>query len=202
MKILCIGRNYVDHIHELKNELPDSMVIFLKPNTALHDNSKPWILPDFSNEIHYECEIVLKISKKGKNIRPENAENYFDEISLGIDFTARDIQAKLKEKGLPWEKAKAFDNSALVGRFVSKNNYDLTNLNFKLKKNNQLAQLGNTKHMIHSFPNIISELSKCFTLEPNDLIYTGTPAGVAAIQTGDIYIGELENSILFEFKVI
>jgi 2-keto-4-pentenoate hydratase/2-oxohepta-3-ene-1,7-dioic acid hydratase in catechol pathway len=201
MKILCIGRNYVDHIHELKNELPDSMVIFLKPHTALHDNARPWVLPPISSDVHYECEIVLKINKKGSNICIEEAENYYDEISLGIDFTARDIQAKLKEKGLPWEKAKAFDGAALVGNFVSKNDYNLTDLNFKLVKNDQIVQHGNTNQMIHSFSNIINELSRYFTLEPEDLIYTGTPAGVAAIQSGDCYKGELEGNTIFEFKV-
>jgi 2-keto-4-pentenoate hydratase/2-oxohepta-3-ene-1,7-dioic acid hydratase in catechol pathway len=191
----------VDHIHELKNELPDSMVLFLKPHTALHDNTEPWILPNFSNDIHYECEVVLKINKKGRNISIEEAEDFFEEISLGIDFTARDIQSNLKAKGLPWEKAKAFDSSALVGNFVPKNNYNLSNLNFKLLKNSQIVQQGNSHKMIHSFSNIISELSKYFTLEPNDLIYTGTPAGVAAIQSGDNYKGELEGKTIFEFKV-
>jgi len=201
MKILCIGRNYVDHIQELKNELPDSMVIFLKPHTALHDNAEPWFLPNFSQDVQYECEVVLKISKKGKNIKLEEAETYFDEISLGIDFTARDIQSELKAKGLPWEKAKAFDSAALIGNFVPKASYDLYNLNFQLLKNGEIAQSGHTNQMIHTFQNIITEVSKYFSLEIGDLIFTGTPAGVAAIQTGDHFIGKLESSKLFEFTV-
>jgi acylpyruvate hydrolase len=201
MKIFCIGRNYVDHIHELKNEVPESMVLFLKPETALHHHTIPWTLPDFSNELHYECEIVLKIDKKGKNILEAEAESFFKEISLGIDFTARDIQARLKEKGLPWEKAKAFDHSALVGDFIDKSSFNLTDLNFKLTKNNLLAQNGFTKKMIHPFSAIICELSRYFTLEFGDLIFTGTPAGVAAVKQGDHYQGYIEGVQVLEFKV-
>jgi 2-keto-4-pentenoate hydratase/2-oxohepta-3-ene-1,7-dioic acid hydratase in catechol pathway len=202
MKIFCIGRNYTDHIHELKNEVPESMVIFMKPETSLHDISLPWSIPDFSNDIHFECEIVLKVSKKGTKIQLEQAEDYFDEISLGIDFTARDLQSRLKEKGLPWEKAKAFDGSALVGDFVSKKNYDLNNVNFKLLKNNMVVQNGYTSQMIHSFSSIVCELSKYFTLQHGDLIFTGTPAGVGAVKSEDLFIGELEGKEILNLKII
>lgn len=201
MKIICVGRNYVDHIHELKNEIPDAMVVFMKPESAMHPLGKDWDIPDFSEDVHYECELVLKINQEGKNIPLEKSNLYFDEISLGIDFTARDIQAKLKEKGLPWEKAKSFDGSALVGSFLSKNELNLNNLTFKLFKNNQIAQHGNTQQMIHSFSNIISELSHYFTLKPGDLIFTGTPAGVSSVKSGDTYIGEIGDKKIFEFKV-
>ena len=202
MKIFCIGRNYVDHIHELKNEVPDSMVIFMKPDSSLHDMNYSWVLPSFSNNIHYECEIVLKMNKKGKYISIDKAEDYFEYISLGIDFTARDLQSKLKEKGLPWEKAKAFDSSALVGKFVSKNNYDLNNLKFELLQNKKAVQIGNSNQMIHSFSSIISELSRYFTMEVGDYIFTGTPAGVGLVMSGDQYQGELEGVQLFDFSVL
>ncbi|MBL7788307.1 MAG: fumarylacetoacetate hydrolase family protein [Chitinophagales bacterium] len=201
MKIFCIGRNYVDHIHELKNEIPESMVIFMKPASSLHDISKSWSLPNFSKDIHYECELVLKISKQGKNIPLEEAFNYYEELSLGIDFTARDIQSNLKAKGLPWEKAKAFDGSALLGHFVAKTKFDLKNLSFSLIKNGMMVQHGNTKQMIHSFSSIISELSRYFTLETSDLIFTGTPAGVGPIQSGDAFIGKMEDLEIFHFDV-
>ena len=202
MKIFCIGRNYVDHIHELKNEVPDSMVIFMKPDSSLHDINYSWVLPSFSTEVHYECEIVLKMSKKGKNIPIDKAGDYFEEVSLGIDFTARDLQSKLKEKGLPWEKAKAFDRSALVGKFVSKNNYDLNNLKFKLLQNKKVVQIGNSNQMIHSFSSIISEVSKYFTIEVGDYIFTGTPAGVGVVKSDDQYQAELEGIQLFNFSVL
>ena len=202
MKIFCIGRNYVDHIHELKNEVPDSMVIFMKPDSSLHDINYSWVLPSFSNDIYYECEIVLKMSKKGKNIPVDKAEDYFEYISLGIDFTARDLQSKLKEKGLPWEKAKAFDSSALVGKFVSKNNYDLNNLKFELLQNKKAVQIGNSNQMIHSFSSIISEVSKYFTIEVGDYIFTGTPAGVGIVKSDDQYQAELEGIQLFDFSVL
>lgn len=201
MKILCIGRNYVDHIHELKNEVPESMVIFMKPASSLHNIAKSWELPRFSQDVHYECEIVLKINKTGENIFQDEAETYFEEISLGIDFTARDLQAKLKEKGLPWEKAKAFDGAALVGNFISKNELDLNDLNFQLLKNKEIVQNGYTKQMIHSFSSMISELSRYFTLETGDLIFTGTPAGVGVVRSGDEFSGFIKDIQIFSFKV-
>ena len=201
MKIFCVGRNYVDHIHELGNQVPENMVIFMKPNTAVHLADKPWKLPNFSNEIHYECEIVLKVAKNGKYIRKEDAEDYFEEIGLGIDFTARDIQAKHKEKGLPWEIAKAFDHSAVVGRFIPKSTVDLSNIQFQLYQNEAIVQNGNSNCMIHSFKEMISEISQFFTIESGDLIFSGTPAGVGKISSRDHYRGVLENKELFSLKI-
>lgn len=201
MKIFCIGRNYVDHIHELGNQVPENMVIFMKPNTAIHLADKPWVLPSFSNEIHFECEIVLKVNKSGKNIPLENANDYFNEISLGIDFTARDIQTRQKEKGLPWEIAKAFDHSAVVGRFIPKSAVDLSNIQFQLLKNETLVQNGNSNCMMHSFKELISEISHFFTIESGDLIYTGTPAGVGKIASKDHYKGILENEEVFNLQI-
>lgn len=201
MKIFCIGRNYSEHIHELGNEKPDDMVIFLKPHTAIHPLVDPWYIPEFSNEIHYECEIVLKISKNGKYIPHHLAENYYQEISLGIDFTARDIQNKLKSKGLPWERAKAFDRSAVVGRFFPKEHYDTSSLNFYLEKNKSVVQKGNSSQMIYSFSDIISEISKYFTLQTGDIVYTGTPAGVGAVAPSDLLEGYLEGESVFSLRI-
>lgn len=201
MKIICIGRNYVEHIHELGNELPDNMVVFLKPNSALHNNTKSWNIPDFSQDIHYECEVVLKISKQGKYITLSEADEHYDEITLGIDFTARDIQSKLKEKGLPWEKAKAFDGSAVVGNFVSKMDYSIDQLSFQLLKNDILVQDGNTSFMIYSFSSIIAEVSQYFTLEVGDLIFTGTPAGVGKIASKDCLRGILGKCTVFDINI-
>lgn len=202
MKIFCIGRNYVDHIHELKNEMPESMVIFMKPESALHNLSQPWVLPSFSSDVHYECELVLKINKCGKNIAIEEAKEYFEEIGLGIDFTARDIQADLKAKGLPWEKAKAFDGSALVGHFIPTAQFDVDDLNFYMTKNGTLVQHGNTKQMIHSFSSILAELSRYFSLESGDLIFTGTPAGVGSVHVGDTLVGSIEQEEIFRVSAI
>jgi 2-keto-4-pentenoate hydratase/2-oxohepta-3-ene-1,7-dioic acid hydratase in catechol pathway len=201
MKIICIGRNYLDHIAELHNEKPDDMVIFMKPQSALHFKSDPWFIPDFSKQIHYECEIVVKISKNGKHIQPKQASTFYEEISLGIDFTARDLQTQLKQKGLPWERAKAFDHSAVVGEFQSKANYDLNNLSFEFKKNGVSAQRGHSANMIYNVDAIIVEISKFFTLNKGDLLYTGTPSGVAPISIGDRYEGILEGKSVFQLDI-
>ena len=201
MKIFCIGRNYVDHIQELNNELPEHMVMFMKPSTALHFNNDPWYIPTFSNDIHYECEIVLKICKNGKYIQPAFADSYFEEISLGIDFTARDIQTKQKEKGLPWEIAKAFDHSAVVGHFMSKSNFDMNQIHFEMLQNERVVQKGNSAMMIYSFQTIICELSKYFTLQKGDLIYTGTPAGVGRVASDDILKGILASQEVFSLQI-
>lgn len=194
MKILCIGRNYADHAKELNNPVPTSPVVFLKPDTAILRNGENFYYPEFSKDIHYECELVIKISKSGKYIDEKFALNYFNEISAGIDFTARDIQNQQKEKGLPWEIAKAFDSSAPIGDFISINTVEnLNEIEFSLKKNGQIMQKGNSKDMIFSFAKIIAFCSQYFTLKVGDLIYTGTPLGVGPISTGDVletFIGD------------
>lgn len=201
MKIFCIGRNYTEHIKELNNEIPEDMVLFMKPNTALNSNKELWYKPDFSDEIHYECEIVLKICKNGKHIQPQFASNYFEELTVGIDFTARDIQTKLKEKGLPWEISKSFDNSAIIGAFINKDTLNVTNINFELTKNDSSVQKGESQYMIHSFEKIICYISQFFTLQKGDLIFTGTPAGVSKVSRGDVYRGFIEKNELFFFEV-
>lgn len=196
MKILCIGRNYADHIAELNNERPAEPVIFLKPDTAVLKDNEPFYHPDFSNDVHHEVEIVLKINKVGKNIEAKYANKYYDEIGIGIDFTARDLQSKLKEKGLPWEKAKAFNGSAPISGFIKKENLgDLKNLTFSLTINGESRQLGDTALMLWNFDEIIAEMSRYFTLKTGDLIFTGTPAGVGKVNVGDnlvAYIGNIE----------
>ena len=202
MKILCIGRNYADHISELNNERPSEPVIFLKPDTAILKDNEPFYHPDFSNDIHHEVEIVLKINKVGKNIEAKFAHKYYDEIGIGIDFTARDIQSKLKEKGLPWEKAKAFNGSAPISGFVSKSQFaDLQNLNFHLEVNGDTKQTGNTKMMLWNFDEIIEEISKYFTLKTGDLIFTGTPAGVGKVVVGDKLTAFIEGMEMMSFEV-
>ena len=201
MKIFCIGRNYSEHIAELKNETPDAPVLFMKPNTAINPNKDRWFLPEFSQNMHYECELVLKIGKNGKHIQPKFALQYIDSITVGIDFTARDLQENLKSKGLPWEIAKAFDHSAIVGQFITLDSLNLDNLSFSLLKNDTEVQNGNTKEMIHSSAKIISYISEYFTLQKGDLIFTGTPKGVGQVSIGDSYKGFIENQLLFEFKV-
>jgi acylpyruvate hydrolase len=202
MKIICIGRNYADHIAELNNERPDSPVLFLKPDTALLKDNEPFYHPDFSEDVHHELEIVLKISKMGKNIEAKFAHKYYEEIGLGIDFTARDIQTKLKTKGLPWEIAKAFNGSAPVSGFVPKSQFaDMKNINFRLEINGQTRQQGNTSLMLWSFDEMIAEMSKYFTLKVGDLIFTGTPAGVGKVGIGDRLIGYLEDQTMFDFEV-
>ena len=202
MKILCIGRNYADHIGELNNERPSEPVIFLKPDTAILKDDEPFYHPDFSNEIHHEVEIVLKINKVGKNIEAKFAHKYYEEIGIGIDFTARDLQNKLKEKGLPWEKAKAFNGSAPVSGFVLKSKFsDLTNLNFHLEVNGEIRQKGNTEMMLWNFNEIIEDISKYFTLKTGDLIFTGTPAGVGKVSVGDVLKAFIEGDEMMSFEV-
>jgi len=206
MKILCIGKNYAEHIKEMNkmgvgSGVPTEPVYFMKPDTALLKDGYPFYIPDFSNDLHHEVEIVVKINKNGKNIEEKFAHKYFDEITIGIDFTARDIQAKCKEKGLPWEKAKAFDNSAPIGRFVAKTKFNLDNLNFHLDINGKQVQIGNTKDMIFSFAKCISYVSKFHTLKTGDLIYTGTPEGVGPVKPGDKLEAYIENEKLLEFEV-
>lgn len=202
MKIIAVGRNYTEHAKELNNEVPVAPVIFMKPDTAVLKDNKPFYLPDFSAEIHHEIELVLKISKEGKHISEKFAANYFEEIGLGIDFTARDIQQKHKEKGLPWEIAKAFDNSAPVGRFVNKTTFEnLYNLNFHLDINGKTVQAGNTKDLLFSFEKLITFISQYITLKKGDLIFTGTPAGVGKIFIGDKLTGYLENEKLLDFEI-
>lgn len=202
MKIIAIGRNYAEHAKELNNPVPTTPVIFMKPDTALLKDNKPFYLPEFSQDVHHEIEVVLKISKEGKHIDEKFAAGYYDEIALGIDFTARDIQSKHKEKGLPWELAKAFDGSAPVSNFVPKSKFaDLYNLNFHLNVNGETRQSGNTKDLLFSFEKIIAFVSKYITLKKGDLIYTGTPEGVAKVNIGDRLEGYLENEQLFDFYV-
>lgn len=201
MKIICIGRNYGEHAKELGNEIPEDPVIFMKPDTAILKKGSDFYIPEFSDDVHYELEVVLKISKGGKYIQKENAGKHFDEIGLGIDFTARDLQSKLKGKGLPWELAKGFDGSAVVSDFVSKENYDLQNLNFSLTKNNEKVQEGNTNEMIFSFDDIIAFASQYFTLRVGDLIFTGTPKGVGKVSENDILDAFLKQEKMFSVKI-
>ncbi|MFC3562384.1 fumarylacetoacetate hydrolase family protein [Pedobacter jamesrossensis] len=202
MKIIAIGRNYAEHAKELNNPVPTTPVIFLKPDTALLKDNKPFYHPDFSSDIHYELEVVLKIGKEGKHIAEKFASNYYDEIGLGIDFTARDIQSKHKEKGLPWELAKAFDSSAPVSLFQPKTDFeDLYNLNFELKVNGEQRQNGYTKDLLFSFEKIISFVSQYITLKKGDLIFTGTPAGVGKVNKGDKLEAWLEGKQLLNFDV-
>lgn len=202
MKIICIGRNYVDHISELNNEKPVEPVVFLKPDTAVLSKGMPFIIPDFSKEIQHEVEVLVKISKVGKYIDKKFASKYYDEIGLGIDFTARDLQTKLKNKGLPWEKSKSFDGSAVVGSFLAKNNFpSLDNINFKLHKNGVVVQQGNTSLMLWKIDALIAYISQFFTLKIGDIIFTGTPQGVTTIKEGDFLEGFLENEQMFNVKI-
>ena len=202
MKIICIGRNYADHIKELNNERPDEPVIFTKPESAILKNGEPFYYPDFSQDIHHEVEILVKISKMGKNIEEKFAHKYYDEIGIGIDFTARDIQAKLKAKGLPWDLAKGFDGSAPISEFLPKSEFaDLTNLNFHLDVNNEKKQEGNTAMMLYPIDTIIAFISRYFTLKTGDIIFTGTPAGVASVKVGDTLSCFIESEKMLEFEV-
>lgn len=202
MKMICIGRNYANHIAELNNERPDAPVIFMKPDTALVQKQFPFVLPEFSDDVHHEVEVLVKINKVGKYIDAKFAHKYYDEIGLGIDFTARDVQSKLKEKGLPWEIAKAFDGSAVVGDFIPKSELgDLNALNFELSSNGKVVQKGNTSHMLWKIDEIISYVSQFFTLRTGDIIFTGTPEGVAKVNPGDVLEGMLEGRKLFRIQV-
>ena len=201
MKLICIGRNYVDHIDELKNEKPSSPVIFLKPDSAVILKNHPFFIPDYSNDVHYEVEILIKIKKLGKSIDINFSHTYYDEIGLGIDFTARDLQSELKKNGLPWEKSKAFDGSALIGKWVNKNEFnDLNNLNFSLKKNGTIVQFGNTSNMLWFIDELISEVSKFFTLKIGDVIFTGTPSGVGKVSENDLFEGFINEKQFFSIK--
>lgn len=202
MKIICIGRNYADHAKEMNAELPGEPVFFMKPDTALLKNNEPFYYPDFTKDLHYECEVVLKISKVGKNIHEKFAHKYYEQISLGIDFTARDLQSKCKEKGLPWEIAKAFEHSApLSDKFLSKEEVTIEQLEFRLDLNGKTVQNGNTKDWIFNADTIISYISKFMTLKTGDLIFTGTPAGVGSVSIGDRLEGYIGEEKMFDFEI-
>lgn len=202
MKIICIGRNYTAHIAELKNERPEEPIIFIKPDSSILPKKQDFYIPEFSNDIHYEVEVLVKIKKVGKHISTEFASSYYDEIGLGIDFTARDLQAKLKEKGLPWEKAKGFDGAAVIGEWLPKTLFEnLNDLNFKLLKNDEVVQDGNTSLMLWKIDELIAYISTFFMLKKGDVIFTGTPAGVGKISPNDYLSGSLENKELFTLKI-
>ena len=202
MKIICIGRNYVDHIAELNNEKPSEPVVFIKPDSAVLPKEQDFYIPEFSQDVHYEVEVLVKIKKVGKHIDEQFAHKYYDEIGLGIDFTARDLQTQLKEKGLPWEKAKGFDGAAVVGKWLPKTNFeDLNNLDFQLKKNDEVVQNGNTAHMMWKIDELISYVSRYFMLKKGDIIFTGTPAGVGKVNANDYLVGTLNDKELFSLKI-
>ena len=201
MKIICIGRNYAKHIEELANEKPENPVVFLKPDSAILPRKNPFFIPPFSNDVHYEVEVLVKINKVGKHIQPKFAHKYYDEFGLGIDFTARDIQQQCKEKGLPWEKAKAFDGSAVVGEFYPKSEFDLENLKFQLDKNGEIVQDGNSNAMLWKTDELISYVSQFFTLKKGDIIFTGTPAGVGKVVANDVLTGTIEGKQAFQIRV-
>ena len=202
MKLICIGRNYINHITELKNEKPSDPVVFIKPDTAILLKKQPFFIPDYSKNIQHEVEVIVKINRVGKYIETKFAHKYYDHIGLGIDFTARDLQQKLKASGLPWEKAKAFDGSAVVGKWTPKSTFEsLENLSFSLKKNDVVVQSGNTQQMLWGIDTVIAYVSQFFTLKIGDIIFTGTPAGVGQVQAGDILKGYIENEEFFNIKV-
>jgi len=202
MKIICIGRNYTKHIEELQNERPDEPVVFLKPDSAVLLKQHPFVIPEFSDDIHHELEIIVKINKVGKYIDSKFAHKYYDEIGVGIDFTARDLQDKLKTKGLPWEKAKAFDGSAVIGDFLPKTQFDsLENITFELTNNGTTVQLGNTAYMLWKIDELIAYVSQFFTLKIGDIIFTGTPEGVAKVKPDDVLEGFLEGNKLFRIHI-
>jgi 2-keto-4-pentenoate hydratase/2-oxohepta-3-ene-1,7-dioic acid hydratase in catechol pathway len=202
MKIICIGRNYTNHIAELQNERPTEPVVFMKPDSAVLLKQHPFVLPEFSNEVHHEIELIVKINKVGKYIEPKFAHKYYDEISVGIDFTARDLQDQLKSKGLPWEKAKAFDGSAVIGEFLSKEQFaSLDDINFELLKNGAVAQKGNSSLMLWKIDELVAYVSQFFTLKIGDIIFTGTPEGVASVAPNDVLEGYLEGQQLFRIQV-
>ncbi len=201
MKIICIGRNYADHISELGNERPSEPVIFMKPDTAILKKNEPFYHPEFSNDIHHEVEVLVRIDREGKSIDPAFAGNYFSEIGLGIDFTARDIQTKVKEKGLPWERAKAFNGSAPISHFISKEGFDLNDLNFRLEKNGVAVQEGNTSLMLWNIHEVLAEISKFIFLKKGDIIFTGTPKGVGPVKIGDRLTGYIEKQQMFDFEI-
>lgn len=202
MKTICIGRNYIEHAKELKNPLPEKPIFFLKPETAILIRNRPFFYPDFSNDIHYEVELVVKIGKNGKHIQEKFASTYYNEVALGIDFTARDIQQNCKSKGLPWEIAKGFDNSAPLSKFIKLDELpEINNIGFKLELNGEVVQDGNSKNMIFSVDKIISYVSQFITLKMGDIIFTGTPEGVGPVKIGDQLVGSLEGREMFNFRV-
>lgn len=202
MKIFCIGRNYAAHAQELGNEIPEEPVIFMKPKSALLTANSPFYYPEFTNELHYEAELVLRICRNGKYVDPSKANLFYNAITVGIDFTARDIQQQLKKKGLPWEKAKAFDSSALIGGFRNvEPGKPLDPISFSLKKNDEIVQQGDSRLMMYSFDQIICDISKYFSLNIGDLIFTGTPAGVGECLVGDVLEGFLDNDSVFKMEV-
>ncbi len=202
MKIICIGRNYAEHAKELGHEVPDEPVIFMKPKSALLQSHTPFYYPEFTNELHYECELVLRVCKNGKYIQERHASNYYNGITVGIDFTARDLQDEAKKKGLPWEKSKAFDNSAAVGKFLDITpEFNKKNINFSLLKNNELVQKGNSGQMIFNFDSIVANISNYFSLNIGDIIFTGTPAGVGECVVGDELEAFLEDQSLLKLEV-
>lgn len=202
MKIICVGRNYGEHVKELNNAMPEAPVIFMKPSTALLKDNKPFYLPEFSNDMHYETELVFRIGKNGKHVNEKFGWTYIDAVTVGIDFTARDLQSEQKKKGLPWEISKSFDNSAVIGQWKPVAEFsDLSSLNFCMYRNKQLAQKGNASQMIYNVPYLISYISQFFTLQKGDLLFTGTPIGVAAVQQGDHLEAFIEDDSLLEFDI-
>ncbi len=202
MKLICIGRNYTDHIKELANERPTDPVVFLKPDTSVLLKKQAFFIPDFSNDVHHEVEVLVKINKVGKYIDKKFAHKYYDEIGLGIDFTARDLQNELKSKGLPWEKAKAFDGAAVIGNWLPKSDFkNLDKINFSLKKNDVIVQQGNTEQMLWKIDELIEYISKYFTLKIGDIIFTGTPSGVAKVESNDELVGYIENTEMFKLTI-
>ena len=201
MKIICVGKNYLKHIDELNSSKEDAPVIFLKPDTSIIQKNQPFFMPEFSNEIHYEIEIILKFNRLGKHIESKFSNKYFNQISLGVDFTARDFQNKFKERGLPWDISKGFDNSALIGDWKSIKNYDLNNINFRLEKNGKIVQQSNSKNMIWKIDELIAYASKYFTIKIGDIMFTGTPEGVGVVSKDDILEGFLGNEKVFSVKI-
>ena len=202
MKLICIGRNYTEHIKELENEKPTEPVVFLKPDTAILLKKQPFFIPEFSNDVHHEVEVLVKINRVGKYIDKKFAHKYYNEVGLGIDFTARDLQSQLKEKGLPWEKAKAFDGAAVIGKWLPVSDFkNVDDINFSLQKNDTLVQEGNTSHMLWKIDEIIEYISKYFTLKIGDVIFTGTPSGVGKVVANDKLKGFIEDRELFSITV-
>ena len=201
MKLICVGRNYSAHIDELQNERPTDPVLFIKPDTSMLQNKHPFFLPHFSNDIHHEVEILVRIDRIGKHIEPQFAPKYYSKIGLGIDFTARTLQTELKSKGLPWEKAKAFDGSAVIGEFYPKKQFDLDTISFQLYKNNTLVQDGKSNTMLWKIDELIAYVSQYFTLKKGDIIFTGTPEGVGKVSENDVLKGFIENKEAFQIKV-
>ncbi|WP_271425027.1 fumarylacetoacetate hydrolase family protein [Aequorivita sinensis] len=202
MKIICVGRNYTEHIKELDNVVPDEPILFLKPDSAILLKKQPFYIPEFTNEVHHEVEVLVKINRIGKHIDRKFAHKYYDEIGLGIDFTARDLQKKLKSDGLPWEKAKAFDGSAVIGNFISKNEIeDIDDLPFSIKRNGEVVQQGSTKQMMWKIDALIENISKYFTLKIGDVIFTGTPSGVGPVSVDDVLQGYIEEKEMFSIKI-